>query len=307
MRRLIAVAVILVGLFSLTACSSEETVIQENDGYVLWFPVNMSSDRMDSAAVVKETQEWYKVPNAQDLMQALLDGPHTIGLHTPFPDGVSVHFISTDEKRQTIWVDLSEEYAILTGYNLTIADYCITMTLSQLPGVENVRITVEGETLTTRNRQTMRNADVLLSGTEKEPDTFLAVLYFPNRSGGLLTAEFRQVTRAEGQNAVDIVMDELLRGPMSSEGCLALPEGTRVRSLTVRDGVCSVDLSKEFVVNASLAEEEAGLTLYALINTLCVRSGVSQVQLLIEGEKVEYYGNVSASTPLSANFDLVEN
>lgn len=306
MKRLTAWALSLALLFSLTACVRQEEP-ETNDGYVLWYPVNTSSDRYDSAAVVAESQDWYKVPNAQELMQALLEGPHTLDLHSPFPDGVSVNFMSVSEEKQTIWVDLSGEYGILTGYNLTVADYCITMTLTQLPGIEIIKVTVNGEVMSDRNRQTMRTGDVLFSATEEEPDTFLAALYFPEQSGGTLTAEYRLVDRQEGRDAVEVVLDELLSGPVTSEACLSMPKNTRVRSLAIRDRICYVDLSKEFVVNAPMEEDVAGLTLFALVNTLCVRSGVSQVQLLIEGEIVEYYGNVSAGVPLSANFDLVGN
>ena len=77
-----------------------------------------------------------------------------------------------------------------------------------------------------------------------------------------------------------------------------------MRSLAVRDGICQVDLSAEFQTNAPQEEEQAGLTLYALVNTLCALGGVSQVRLLIEGEAIESYGGVSAGVPLSANFDL---
>lgn len=308
MKRLTALFLSLLLLLTLSACIPEEEETVAESGYGLWFAVDRGSSRADSAAAVcREVRDWHKTPNAHELMQALLEGPQSDGLQSPFPPDVSVHFISIDEEDQTIWVDLSEQYNALSGFDLTVADYCIAMTLCQLPEVETVKVTVEGESISSRNRQTLQPGDVLLSGIEEEPDTFLAALYFPDRSGGTLTVEYRQVTRTDGRDAVEIVMDELLRGPVDDERSMPMPDGTRVRSLAVRDGVCHVDLSEEFMLNIPQTEEKAGLTLYALVNTLCVRSGVTQVQLLIEGESVETYGNVSVDAPLSANFDLVAN
>lgn len=305
MKRVLALMLVLLLMLPLCACGEkEEEVISENS-YMLWFAVAHGSDRSDSAAVYREMREWSDTPTAFDLMKALLSGPQSDDLYSPFPEGVSVRFIHTDD--ETVRVDLSVEYADLSGFDLTVADYCIALTLCQLPEIENVKITVEGEIIHDRNRDTLREGDVLLSGIEEEPDTFLAALYFPDGTGKALTVEYRQVVRTDDRDAVDIVMEELLLGPMEGRNSRSMPEGTRVRSLAVNDGICYVDLSEEFVTNAPQTNEEAGLTLYALVNTLCVRSGVSQVRILVEGESVMSYGNVSANTPLSANFDLVSN
>lgn len=306
MRRWSALFLALITLLPLSACVLKEKEPAAESGYGLWFPVDRASDRSDSSAVAREGRDWEEVPTAEQLMQALLDGPESADLHSPFPYGVTMRSLSIDETTRMARVDLSEQYGGLMGFELSVADYCIALTLCQLSGIEAVRITVEGKTIPYRNLQTMRPGDLLLSGIAEEPDTFLAALYFPSRGGGL-TAEYRQVTRIDDSSAVEIVMNELLRGPMVDEGSLPLPEGTEVRSLSVDNGVCQVDLTEEFLLNAPEEGELAGLTLYALVNTLCIRSGVSQVRLLVEGESVASYGGVSTGGPLNANFDLVND
>lgn len=302
MRRLLALTLVLL---SLCACAPAAEPASGEE-YGLWFAVESDGVRRDYSAVAREGRRWEQEPSVRALVQALLDGPESDGLYAPFPGGVTIHTIDVDEETKTARVDLSEQYGGLAGFELTLADYCITLTLCQLPQVETVRVTVEGKIIPYRDRQDLRTGDVLLSGiTAEEPDTFLAALYFPSRTGGALTAEYRQVSRTDGSSAVEIVMAELLRGPTDRLGSLPLPEGTQVRSLTVRDGLCQVDLSEEFLRNAP-EEEQAGLTVYALVNTLCALSGISQVQLLVEGESVEAYGGVSTGAPLSPNFDFAK-
>ena len=46
---------------------------------------------------------------------------------------------------------LSEQYSGLTDISLTLADYCIVLTLSQLEGVESVEISSEGHTANYRS------------------------------------------------------------------------------------------------------------------------------------------------------------
>ena len=304
MKRLLAA---LLALLALSACAPAAEEPASEGEYGLWFAVERDSARSDYSAVAREGRQWDREPSARELVQALLDGPESDGLYAPFPGGVTIQSITVDEDSRTARVDLSEQYGGLAGFDLTLADYCIALTLCQLPQVETVRVTVEGKFIPYRDRQDLHTGDVLLSGIAEEPDTFLAALYFPSRAGGTLTAEYRQVTRAGGGSPLEIVTAELLRGPTDRVGSLPLPEGTQVRSLSVRDGICQVDLSAEFLVNAPEEGEQAGLTLYALVNTLCALSGISQVRILIEGESVETYGGVSVSTPLSANFDLVNN
>ena len=301
MKRLLALTL---ALLTLSACAPAAEKTAPEGEYGLWFAVERDSGRSDYSAVVREGRQWAREPTIRELVQALLDGPESDGLYAPFPSGVTIQSIAVEQETQTVRVDLSEQYGGLAGFDLTLADYCIALTLCQLPGVETVKVTVEGKSIPYRDRQELRTGDVLLSGIAEEPDPFLAALYFPSRTGGTLTAEYRQVSRTDGSIPVEIVMAELLRGPTDRAGSLSLPEGTQVRSLSVRDGICQVDLSEEFLRNAPPEEEQAGLTLYALVNSLCALSGVNQVRLLIEGESIDSYGSVSAGVPLSANYDL---
>lgn len=295
-------------LLNAAACAKQDVEPAAQYECGLWFAVNSGSDRSDTSAVVCEERGWESEPTARQLLQALLNGPYSDDLHAPFPAGVNILSVDVSEESKTVQVDFSEQYGKLSGYDLTIADYCVALTLCQLPGVENVRITVEGKALAQRNRQRLHTGDVLLSGISDEPDTFLAALYFPNRRGSL-SVEYRQVSRVDSSEPVEIVLYELLHGPSAAETFGTLPAGTRVRSIEAKNGVCVVDLSKEFLLNAPQDPERAGLTLYALVNSLCALGGVSQVRLLVEGEVVESYGGVSAGSQnlFATNMDLVES
>lgn len=306
MKRWISLLAAAAVFLSAAACIPAVETPEAEGNYGLWFAVNGENGRSDFSAVGREDRSWDTEPSAEELLQALLRGPQSSGLISPLPKGVAVRSVYFDEGSKTVKVDLSEQYGDLTGFELTVADYCIVLTLCQLPGVENVMITVEGKYLSYRNRQQMRAGDVLLSGISDEPDTFLAALYFPNRRGSL-SAEYRQVSRDDGSELAEIVISELLKGPSTSAQTAALPSGTQVLAIGVDDGVCQIDLTGEFLSAAPEDDAQAGLMLYALVNSLCALGGVSQVQLLVEGERVERCGGISTVGPLSANYDLAGN
>ena len=300
MRRVLA---LLLVLLTLCACAPTQPEPETAAGYGLWFAVRRSSGRDKPFSVARESREWSDEPTAQQLLDALLDGPRDEGNYNPFPKGTDVRSLEFDAKHATIRVDMSEQYGGLAGYDLTVADSCIALTLCQLPGVEHVEVLAAGKPMPYRARQQMGQGDFLLSGAAQQPDTFLATLYFPGQADTGLLIEYRQVERND-RAAAEILMEELLRGPKDPEQCVPLPAGTQVLGLTIVNGVCTLDLSREFLRDAQ--EENRGqANLYALVNSLCVLNEIDRVRIQIEGESPESYAGVSLKNALAPNHDLV--
>ena len=118
------------------------------------------------------------------LLAALLAGPpaEEPELVSLIPQGVRVLSWSLEDR--VAHVELSAAYAGLAGVDLTLADYCITLTLAQLPEVEGVRVTVSGGGQSYRDREALYPGDVLFSGVEDAPVEITAALYF-RREGSL--------------------------------------------------------------------------------------------------------------------------
>lgn len=302
MRRTLALGTALLTLLS--GCAKQQPETAEGAQYSLWFAAADGVDWDASTVVAEEIRTWPAEPTAMELLLTLLRGPTEEGLVSPFPTGASVRSTILGEDG-VLLVDLTEQYGDLTGVDLTVADSCIALTLCQLPSVEAVRVTVEGETIPYRNRQVLGSGDVLLSGAEEEPEDYFTVLYFPRRDGLGLTAEYRSVARQQGAKQASVLVEELLQGPRFENGGQSLPEGIQARRVSVEGSVCRLDLSADFTANVPQNESQAVLVLYALVNTLCTLSEVERVQILVEGEAVPIYGGISLEAPLEANLDLI--
>ncbi len=96
---------------------------------------------------------------AAALVAELLKGPADPTLKSPFPKGTAL--LSAEQKGTELRVDLSAAYSTLSGVGLSLADYAITLTLTQLPDVARVRITVAGRELDYRSRQVFLARDIL--------------------------------------------------------------------------------------------------------------------------------------------------
>lgn len=305
MKKLIA---FVLALLCMAGCTPVSLPSTESVGeYGLWFAVAESKDETHRSDVVAlEPRPWEKLPSAETLLDELMAGPTSQGLYSPFPRGVKVLNVRLDTATATLHINLSEQYGSLSGYDLTVADYCIVMTMCQIPWVSSVRILVEGEPIPYRNRQNMQNTDLLLAGIQEQPETFTTVLYFPDRDNLGLRTEYRQVARGS-DSAPEIVMTELLRGPNGNDTNRALPKGTQILGLSVSGTICQVDLSSEFVDNAPQGGLGPATTLYALVNSLCALGGVNQVRVLVEGSALQSYHGVAINNPLSANLDFVKD
>lgn len=231
------------------------------------------------------------------LMEALLAGSSTDpGLKSPLPERTRLLGWSINENLTR--VDLSEEYNRLSGVALTIADYCIVLTLAQLESVENIRITVEGKAVAGRTNQVLSASDVVLSGAEEEPVELTAALCFRRIGGNELGEELRVFRLTENQSATLAVLQALLAGPTEPGLQALLPQDVQVYSARVEAGVCYADFSSALLTNVPANWEDQNLVIDSVVKSLQSLGHVQSVQFLLEGEPFQYYGSVNVSQPL---------
>ena len=146
---------IVLSLALLAACASPGP----EQGFQLYF----ASTRNSGASLVALPYQGEEPsPGVDALLAALLAGPpENEEAASPFPRGLSV--LSWELRTDGVLsLDLSEHYSGLSDVSLTLADYCIVLTLGQLDSVEQVEITVAGRPLSYRSHPVLSPAEVLL-------------------------------------------------------------------------------------------------------------------------------------------------
>lgn len=270
---------------------------------LLWFAVKESEDHITPAALGCE--DYYGALDAGALLDALMDGPRDPLLESPFQ---GAHVLSWELNQEgTMTVDLSEEYGGLSGVDLTLADYCITLTLSQLPGVEQVRTLVDGEELPYRSKQVFNTEDVIFSGTEEEPVEVDVTLYFPRQDGAGLGSEGRTLTLTEDMPVAQGALEALLQGPEDTALRAAVTHELTVLAVRLDEssGICYMNFSIQWwdCVPEDLWEQR--LMLFSIVNTLCSMDKVTQVQLLVDGAALDTLGGLNISGPVAPDWTLV--
>jgi len=102
------------------------------------------------------------------------------------------------------------------------------------------------------------------------------------------------------------VVELLIAGPGEAQHEALLPPTTKVRQVTVREGVATVDLSADFLKDFRGGDPYFYLAVYSLVNTLTELSGIEEVQFLIDGQTVEAFGGIPLNEPLRRDESLLE-
>lgn len=149
---------LLLLLICCTACESQENT--PSVVYQVYFPPKSQSFGDPALGAeqhaIKEGEE--AIP---ELLRLLLEGPKGERLQAILPEGLLVR--DWNLKSGVLSVDFSSGYGLLSGIDLTLADYSVTITLSQVPGVETVVTSVEGDPITYRDRESLKGGDVFFS------------------------------------------------------------------------------------------------------------------------------------------------
>ncbi len=134
--------------------------------------------------------------------------------------------------------------------------------------------------------------------------TTTIVLYFAD-TNGYLQAEQRSVKKTTGIARETI--QELCRGPQTRGLFATIPIDTRLLGINIRNGLCTVNFSRELVAKHSGGSWSENATVYSIVNTLTQFSSIEQVQILVDGQVVESIaGHLDVSAPLIRDSNLIK-
>lgn len=290
------------GCVFLAACAARTEQPEAPEFYELYFlRDNLREAAGDGALQVTDSvipihPDDDPAQTAEALLSALLQGPESDLYRNTLPKGTALN--SVTRQGSLALVDFSAPYGSLSGISLTLADYAVTLTLTQIPEISMVRITVDGQSLDYRDRQSFTARDVLLLPDGDVVGTVTVSLYFPDASGALVPEE-RTLNLYEGDTQVEAVAEAVENGPDNRELFPAFPEGFFVRSAWQEDAICFVNLSSALL---DTLPENADLStaLLSLDKSLRSLDSVRETRYLVDGEFLDRYGSVRLIEPYAA-------
>lgn len=134
-------------------------------------------------------------------------------------------------------------------------------------------------------------------------------LYFSDDQAMYLVAEKRglQTEATDQKQLAAAVVNELIAGPKQPKLHATIPQGSKLISLEIAGGLATVNLNQDFQAKHSGGSTGEMMTIYSLVNSLTDLQGIQQVQLLVDGKKLETLkGHLEISQPLTHNTDIIK-
>ena len=139
-----------------------------------------------------------------------------------------------------------------------------------------------------------------------EPKELVGNVYYPRSDGTGLVAVRRTVS-TEKDDKYTAAMKSLLTGTKEKGQTNVFPKKAKLRSIVVKDGIATVDFSKELQTNFSGGSTGEEMLIGSIVNTLTDFPEVQKVSILIDGSAVETLsGHMDLSEPLTRMTELLK-
>ncbi len=222
----------------------------------------------------------------QVALEELLKGPETDGLKSTIPDGTKL--LELDIKDKIATVNLSGEF---TGFPGTMAEsmaiISIVNTLTDLDGIEQVRILVEGNDLIAPSGKPyglLKSYNI--QEINRDLNKQVITLYFPDEQAMYVVPEQREIIKDKPM--AEIIVEELMKGPKTPElEPTTIPEEAKLLSVEIKDRIAYVNFSRELVEKHVGGSTGEMMTILPIVNSLTELPEVEKVQFLVEGKKVK--------------------
>lgn len=252
---------------------------EDGDGYLV--PVTRQIPQQDGIA--KATLALMVKSSENDLAAARMGLRNVIPEGTTFDLDISGGKARVDMSREALSCASAEEELLMV--QATAATLCGFDTVDEVSflfdGQKRSRLTYGTDVSGVFNEDSVNVESVATMASTTSTYADQMQLYFPSASGRLLVPVTRTVF---SPTDLSTAMLELCKGPASDSGLEApLPRDCGVRSVQVKDGVATIDFSKEFLT-VTQQSDGGRQAIRAVLFTASQFPGVKKVSITVEGE-----------------------
>lgn len=269
-------------LLALAACGQQE---DENlERYPVYYVSNSETKVEMHEHVMQSVSEEDQL---EELIGCLSTGPDKLEYKAPLAMGFQVLGITLEDGK--VLLDVDAAYKNLPATTEVLVRAAIVRTLTQLPDINYVGITVEGTQLSDNVGELVgwMSADQFIDNDGNEINTFELVrvkLYFANEDGDKLIAAYREKHYSTNTPLERFIVEELIAGPSGQvEGIYpTINQETKIVNVITKDGICYVNLDSSFLTVVNNVSTDVAV--YSIVNSLVELSNINKVQILINGE-----------------------
>lgn len=298
LKRLSVLLAAVVLLVCVAACSENEGA-SDKDKLSVYY---VNSKAYEDYGNYIEKVDYYLADNEDVVNNSLAYlgvAPEGSGLISSLVKGTRIYSYEINDG--VINIDLSPAYNMLNELEKATLKCCITLTLCGISEIQYINIYVDGKLVD----EMLDVGMMIIEDTDTNQFEKRINLYFPDSNNYYLHTESRVLTVGQDVPLVEYVIEELIKSAQTEEVTTAIPQGTQLISADVKNGVCTVDLSKAFITNRPGTAAEQRLMVYSLVNSITELENVEYVRFTVEGKSVNEYEYIDISDSFTAFDDIV--
>lgn len=295
------ILVLLSLLLLLTGCGQEEVSSEYHIEYL----------NKEKTKIIKMPYE-PKADSVEELIPEFLamlsSDSESVECRKPIPNDVEITDYSLDGALLSIYFD--SDYNNMNAVEEVLCRAAVVRTMTQIDGVDCVTFYVgeaplsdaDGNIIGSMNEENfIENPGEQINSIQNTSLT----LYFSNEEGNGLVRETREDVYYSGNISLEkLIMEQLLEGTEMEGAKSAIPEGTKLLTVSVVDGICYVSLDDNFR-NQDYQVSEA-VVIYSIVNSLTELPTISKVQISVKGDTSGVYrDSFELSQMYDRNLDYV--
>ena len=294
---------LIVILMLLSGCNVNDEH-EDKNRYSIYY-LNREETKIAEFAYYTATEEPIKILG--ELLEIFGQTPQNVNYNETIRNFLVTAY-SINEDVVEISVDVNYRDMSATTEVLTRA--AIVRTLTQIPGVNYVNMKIGENDLTDSSGGVIGSmtADQFVDNAGNEINTYENVeltLYFASKNGKYLIKANRPVEYSSNIPLERVVVEALIGGPTGEELYPAINPNTKIRGVTVKDNICYVNLSEDFLTQTTNVAPD--VTIYSITNALVELENVNKVQISIEGNNaVVFRDTYELTTLFERNLDILK-
>ncbi len=239
---------------------------------------------------------------------ALIEGPKdTKKMRVSLPS--DTRLLGAKVVNKVVTLDFSQEFTKPNDTAEILEKVSLVNTLTEIQGIEKVHILIEGNEWIGPSGMPYGEMTYTKLTDKGEPfpaETKTITLYFGNSNADKVVAEKRDVTYEKGRKIEAVIFEELAKGPVTKGLGNVIPKDAKVLSVETKNGVCNLNLSKEFIDNCHTGSAGESMIINSIVNSITEIPGNKSVQFLIEGQKRKAFVHMVFDKPISRNTSIIQ-
>lgn len=287
----------------MAGCSGQNE--EEESGYRIWY-INKDETRL--AYEYREMRAENTEGLLNEALEFLREEPEDENYKPPLPEDVRIE--SYEIEHNQLYLNFSVEYMDMLKVYEVLCRAALVRTLCQIPEIDYIGFRVADQPLMDLRGKAigLMNEDQFIENAGEEINAYRTAdltLYYTNETGDKLVSQRVPMEYNSNISLEKLIVERLIDGPPYEGAYPTIPANTRLVSVSVRDGICYVNLDAGFLETGYNVTES--IPIYSIVNSLIRNTDAQKVQISIDGETNRIFReSISFDTIFERNEELVE-